>query len=218
MAFATLSAATFHWSSSGIPMAASEGERKSAASPGATPRLASTRAHKRSTSTSRASSDTTSASGSRSRHRANESSLHEKPHKQEYRHYTNWTLILCRRTRGPHLQHFLHLCCEPATVDLDIQLVVAEHAEAVDVSAAYRRPQAVSGGGLGVDHDVPVKEDPDTVLQKIVEVASREPVRGDVVGLLGDEQLYVDAALCRVYQVRFHRPVGDEIGVGQIDV
>src|SRR5688572_17241841 len=96
MAFATLSAATFHWSSSGIPTAASEGERKSAAAPGATLRLASTRAHRRSTSASCASSDTTSASGSRSRHRAKESSLHENTPKQDYRHYTNQTLILCR--------------------------------------------------------------------------------------------------------------------------
>src|SRR5215211_6486307 len=79
MAFATLSAATFHWSSSGAPMAASEGERKSVAAPGATPRLASTRAHRRSTSASRASSDTTSASGSRSRHRAKNPPYAENP-------------------------------------------------------------------------------------------------------------------------------------------
>src|SRR5215217_3329794 len=51
-----------------------------------------------------------------------------------------------------------------------------------------------------------------------MEVAPREPVRGDVIRLLGDEQLYVDVALRRVYQVRFQRPVGDEVGVGQIDV
>src|SRR5215211_1822150 len=51
-----------------------------------------------------------------------------------------------------------------------------------------------------------------------MEVAPREPVRGDVVRLFGDEHLYVDATLCRVYQVRFQRPVGDEVGVGQIDV
>src|SRR5918994_1276531 len=117
-----------------------------------------------------------------------------------------------------HLEHPLHLGCEPAAVDLDVQFVVAEHAEAVDVRAAYRRPETVSGGRLGVDHDVPVEEDPDTVFQKIVEVTPREPVRGDVVRLLGDEQLYVDATLRRVYQVRFQRAVGDEVCVGQIDV
>src|SRR5918993_3445244 len=116
------------------------------------------------------------------------------------------------------LEHPLHLGCEPAAVDLDVQFVVAEHAEAVDVRAAYRRPETVSGGRLGVDHDVPVEEDPDTVFQKIVEVTPREPVRGDVVRLLGDEQLYVDATLRRVYQVRFQRAVGDEVCVGQIDV
>src|SRR5215216_2511271 len=79
MAFENLSTATFNWYSSDIHTAASQGERKSAASPGATPLLASTRAHRRSTSASRASSDTTSASGFRSRHLAKESSLHENP-------------------------------------------------------------------------------------------------------------------------------------------
>ena len=34
----------------------------------------------------------------------------------------------------------------------------------------------------------------------------------------GTSKLYVDATLRRVYEVRFHRPVGDEVGVGQIDV
>src|SRR5215210_1879508 len=98
MAFATLLAATFHGSSSGIPMAASDGERKSAAAPGATPRFTSTRAHRGSTPASRASSETTSASGSMNRHRANKVLLTRKTPKLEYRHYTNRILILRRLT------------------------------------------------------------------------------------------------------------------------
>src|SRR5215212_5984457 len=96
------------------------------------------------------------------------------------------------------LEHPLHLGGEASRVDLEVYLVVAEEAVAVYVRRADRGPDAVYGCGLGVDHDVPVAEDPDTSPQKLVEVAPAEPVRRDEAGP--------------------HRPVGDEVGMGEVDV
>src|SRR5215210_496282 len=116
------------------------------------------------------------------------------------------------------LEHTLHLGGVAAAVDLEVYLVVAEQAVAVYVRRAHRGPHAVYGGGLGVDHDVPVAEDPHARLQKLVEVAPAEPVGGDVVRVLRQKYLDINAPPGGLDEAGPHRPVGDEVGVGEVDV
>src|SRR5215218_5838874 len=116
------------------------------------------------------------------------------------------------------LEHPLHLGGEAAAVDLEVYLVVAQQAVAVNVRRAHRGPDAVYGSGLGVDHDVPVAEDPHARLQKLVEVTPAEPVGGNVVRVLRYEDLDVHAPPGRLDEAGPHRPVGDEVGVGEVDL
>src|SRR3712207_5296908 len=60
------------------------------------------------------------------------------------------------------LEHLLHLGGEALGVDLQVYLVVAEEAVAVYVRRTDRGPDTVYGGGLGVDHDVPVRSEEHT--------------------------------------------------------
>src|SRR5215210_878973 len=85
------------------------------------------------------------------------------------------------RVRLVQLEHLLHLGGEVWRVDLDVRLVVAEQAVAVDVRRADRGPDAVNSGGLGVDHYVLVEVDPHPRLQELPEVPPGEPVGRYVV-------------------------------------
>src|SRR5688500_12409979 len=116
------------------------------------------------------------------------------------------------------LEHLLHLGGEALGVDLQVYLVVPQKAVTVYVRRTDRGPDAVYGGGLGVDHDVPVAEDPHPGREQLVVVAPAEPVGRDVVGVLGQEDLDVYTPGRRVGEARAHGPVRYEVGVGEVDV
>ncbi len=112
----------------------------------------------------------------------------------------------------------LHHLGHPWVDELDVDLVVAGHAQPVDVRRADRRPVAVDGRCLRVHHRALEAVDLHAGVQQLAEVAARDPVRDDVVGGAGDQHLDVDPALGSRGESVDEVRVGDEVGVGHPDV
>ena len=90
-------------------------------------------------------------------------------------------------------ENFLHARGQRAREELQADLVVAAHRQAIDVRRADRRPAPVHRHRLRVHHRVTVQPDFHALAQQLAVVGARHPVRQDVVGILGDQHLYAHA-------------------------
>ena len=108
-------------------------------------------------------------------------------------------------------ENLLHARGQRAREELQADLVVASHRQAVDVRRADRRPTPVHRHRLRVHHRVTIQPDFHALAQQLAVVGARHPVRQDVVGILGNQHLDAHAAAGGGDQRAEDLAVGNEI-------
>ena len=103
-------------------------------------------------------------------------------------------------------------------VEGEVQLVVQREGPIVHVGAAHRRPEAVHRHGLGVEQSRAVLVDLDARVQQLAESPAAGLADDIVVDGAGQQQDHPHPSTLRLEQGLAHLLVGQEIGIGHVDV
>ena len=101
------------------------------------------------------------------------------------------------------------------TVDREIDLIVADQAQAIQIARSNGRPLPIDGTGLGVQHRVAVSKNANPTFQTVRKVAMGHPVCQNVVGLPRNQHPHIHATADRLLEGIDEHMIGDEVGGGE---